>query len=89
MAVNRFFLVSFKIRPLETTFKVIIYKVHTTFYHSSGLTRNQMFNGSIYYVLFADTALVPWDSSADKKDQQRQDRRPTLSHVARQLFQLG
>ncbi len=26
--------------------------VHTTFYHSSGLTRNLMFNGSIYYVLF-------------------------------------
>ncbi len=26
--------------------------VHTTFYHSSGLTRNLMFNGSICYVLY-------------------------------------
>ncbi len=26
--------------------------VHTTFYHSSWLTRNLMFNGSIYYVLY-------------------------------------
>ena len=26
--------------------------LHTTFYHSSGLTRNLMFNGSIYYVLY-------------------------------------
>ncbi len=26
--------------------------VHTTFYHSSGLTRNWMFNRSIYYVLY-------------------------------------
>ena len=26
--------------------------VHTTFYHSSGLSRNLIFNGSIYYVLY-------------------------------------
>ncbi len=26
--------------------------VHTIFYHSSGLTRNLMFNGSIYYDLY-------------------------------------
>ena len=26
--------------------------VHTTFYRSSGLTRNVMFNGSIYYILY-------------------------------------
>ncbi len=26
--------------------------VHTTFYHGSGLTRNWMFNGSIYYVYY-------------------------------------
>ena len=26
--------------------------LYTTFYHSSGLTRNLMFNGSIYYVLY-------------------------------------
>ena len=35
--------------------------VHTTFYHSSGLARNWMFNGSIYCVLylqFADTAFL-------------------------------
>ena len=30
------------------------YNVHTTFYHSIGLTRklNLMFNGNIYYVLY-------------------------------------
>ncbi len=36
--------------------------VHTTIYHSSGLIRNLMFNGSIYYVfMFAGTVfLLGW-----------------------------
>ena len=33
--------------------------IHTTFYHSNELTRNLMFNGNIYYVLyFVDTAFL-------------------------------
>ncbi len=32
--------------------------VHTTFYHSSGLTRNWMFNGIILCFIFADTAFL-------------------------------
>ena len=36
----------------------INHNIHTTFYHSSGLTRNWMFNRSIYYVLFTDTAFL-------------------------------
>ncbi len=32
--------------------------VHTTCYHSSGLTRNWMFNGSLCFI-FADTTFLP------------------------------
>ena len=35
---------------------ICCYKVHKTFYHSSGLPRNLTFNGSIYY--FADTVFL-------------------------------
>ncbi len=37
----------------------IKHNVHTASYHSSGLTRNFMFNGSIYFMfMFADTAFL-------------------------------
>ncbi len=38
--------------PLLKTVSITLNNEHTTFYNSSGLTRNVMFNGSISYVLY-------------------------------------
>ena len=57
--------------------------VHTTFYHSSGLTRNWMFKGSIYYVeIFADTAVLLGGAECVSKHKTKQANKQTNKNKA-------
>ena len=65
---TEYFLLSWKIFEVISRRSILFHKwreyllydsyVHTTFYYSSGLTRNLMFNGSILFFIFVDAAFL-------------------------------